>query len=672
MRTATHRTALFVGLCVGLLAHGALAAYRPPDTTSKLTAYQLATNNMAANPSGTNKMILMIVSDTNSCTACRSLEFGILPSQQMMDFLDESFVYWACGPEVNCSSYTEYAGSGALAIPASYVINPFSGKGVYQFAASGADSPGTYFEWLSKSLLRSTAPRITGITFTSPTTVVVSGQSISTNVALRTVKYKVNDGGTWASLTIPSGTWASAFQLPALTVAQGSVSKLYIYGQDSSGTYKTKTNIVNLIEAVQKVDPTVAMSVSPGSTTAYGQAVTFTATFSGTKGTPTGTAQFKVNGVNSGAAVNLANGVATMSLSTLAKGTSTVTAVYSGDANYNTATGTHTQTVTAAVLTVTATGVNKEYDGTTAAQVNYSANVVAGDTVTITGNAAFTTKHSGLQAISVTGIAISGASASNYELNPAPVTTSATIYKRAITVTAVADTKVADGTTASSKVPQITSGTLAAGDTAAFVQAFDTAAVGSNKVITASGVVNDGNAGNNYAITFVANNSGVIEPGQVSTATVTITPPAAIVAPGASVTFTGAVTNGTGTETLQWQKNGVALAGKTDSTLTIANVSQADAGAYQLLASGGGTTATSKAAGLWVTGSPKMYMALPVYGPASNAVYLQVTENLQPNGAIWNVVTNSGVRGLGPRVVVSEEYAPTNAMRFYRLFIPQE
>ena len=43
----------------------------------------------------------------------------------------------------------------------------------------------------------------------------------------------------------------------------------------------------------------------------------------------------------------------------------------------------------------------------------------------------------------------------------------------AITVTAVTDTKVADGTTASDGIPTITAGTLAAGDTATWSQTFN-------------------------------------------------------------------------------------------------------------------------------------------------------------------------------------------------------
>ena len=50
-----------------------------------------------------------------------------------------------------------------------------------------------------------------------------------------------------------------------------------------------------------------------------------------------------------------------------------------------------------------------------------------------------------------------------------------TVAQRAITVTAVTDTKVADGTTDSDGIPTITAGTLAAGDTATWSQTFNSA-----------------------------------------------------------------------------------------------------------------------------------------------------------------------------------------------------
>ena len=84
------------------------------------------------------------------------------------------------------------------------------------------------------------------------------------------------------------------------------------------------------------------------------------------------------------------------------------------------------------------------------------------------------------------------------------------ITARAITVTATTDTKTYDATTSSAAIPTITTGTLAGTDTAAFTQTFDTAAVGTGKTLTPAGSVIDGNAGANYAVTFVNVTTGVI------------------------------------------------------------------------------------------------------------------------------------------------------------------
>lgn len=252
-----------VGLlaCAHLVTHSAKAADTlPPDTTVKMHAFALATNNMAANPSGTNKMILLIISDTNSCTACRSLEFGILPTKAVSDFLAESFVYWACSPEVQCNQYTDYTGNGAVALPTTFIINPFSAPKTAVYSSTGADAANTYFQWLSSSLLKATAPRVTELNFTASNTVVVSGRSISTNVALRTIRYKLNNGA-WTTHTVPAGTFGSAFQLPPLTLS-GAQNKLYVYGLDSSGTYKSRTNIVDLVPGTQVPAGVVAVSLS--------------------------------------------------------------------------------------------------------------------------------------------------------------------------------------------------------------------------------------------------------------------------------------------------------------------------------------------------------------------------------------------------------------------------
>src|SRR5262249_5536661 len=56
---------------------------------------------------------------------------------------------------------------------------------------------------------------------------------------------------------------------------------------------------------------------------------------------------------------------------------------FAGNDNYNGASGTSTIDITPRTLHVSATGVNKVYDGTTAAAVTLSDDRVAGDTVTV-------------------------------------------------------------------------------------------------------------------------------------------------------------------------------------------------------------------------------------------------------------------------------------------------
>lgn len=93
-----------------------------------------------------------------------------------------------------------------------------------------------------------------------------------------------------------------------------------------------------------------------------------------------------------------------------------------------------------------------------------------------------------------------------------------TIMASPITVTAATDTKIYDDSNSSTGVPTITSGTLATGDTATWTQTFDNKNVGTGKMLNPAGIVNDGNNGNNYIVTFVADTTGVIT-GKVLTIT---------------------------------------------------------------------------------------------------------------------------------------------------------
>jgi hypothetical protein len=169
--------------------------------------------------------------------------------------------------------------------------------------------------------------------------------------------------------------------------------------------------------------------------------------------------------------------------------------------------------ITARSLTVTASGIDKVYDGTTTATVTVSDNRIAGDVFTaIYSSANFSNKNVGAnKTVTVSGVAISGAEAGNYALSSTTASTTASITARPLTVTAVTDSKIYDGTVASNKVPLISGGTsLAGGDTAALVEAFDTPQVGTGKTLKPTALVNDGYGGNNYAVTLVNDVTGVI------------------------------------------------------------------------------------------------------------------------------------------------------------------
>ena len=99
---------------------------------------------------------------------------------------------------------------------------------------------------------------------------------------------------------------------------------------------------------------------------------------------------------------------------------------------------TTTADITARDLTVSASGVNKVYDGGTSATVSLSSDKLAGDAVTPSyTSASFANKNVGTaKAVSVGGISISGADAGNYNLKNTTATTTANITKAPLTVTA--------------------------------------------------------------------------------------------------------------------------------------------------------------------------------------------------------------------------------------------
>ena len=185
---------------------------------------------------------------------------------------------------------------------------------------------------------------------------------------------------------------------------------------------------------------------------------------------------------------------------------------------------TATGSITAVDLTATVTVNGRTYDGTTGATIASCTltGVVGTEDVTCDAadaTATFASPHAGSRSVSISGLTLAGADAGNYTLaSIAPV--SATIATRPITVTAATDTKPYDGTTSSSGTPTITTGSLATGDSATWTQSFDTKAVGTGKTLTPAGSVTDGNAGADYAVTFVTATGSITAVALTATVTV--------------------------------------------------------------------------------------------------------------------------------------------------------
>ena len=177
------------------------------------------------------------------------------------------------------------------------------------------------------------------------------------------------------------------------------------------------------------------------------------------------------------------------------------------------ATATTTADITARPLTVTAAGVNKVYDGTTAAGVTLSDNRLSGDVLTASyGSANFADKHAGVaKAVSVAGITLTGAAAHNYAANATAATT-ADITPRSLTIAAAGVNKVYDGTPAATVT---LSDNRVSGDlfTDAYTSAvFADARVGVGKPVDVTGISINGADAGNYNVNATASAVAHITP----------------------------------------------------------------------------------------------------------------------------------------------------------------
>nr|WP_028161670.1 Ig-like domain repeat protein [Bradyrhizobium elkanii] len=167
----------------------------------------------------------------------------------------------------------------------------------------------------SITLVASPSPSLPGqaVTFTA----TVSGSSPTGTVTFQ-------DGTTTLGTGTISGGLAT-FTTSALTTGTHAITA--VYGGDTNNMSST-SSVLNQAVSQAATATVLVSSVNPSMP---GQAVTFTATVTGTSGTPTGTVTF-MDGTTTLGTGPLVGGLATLTTSALTSGTHAITAVYGGDA----------------------------------------------------------------------------------------------------------------------------------------------------------------------------------------------------------------------------------------------------------------------------------------------------------------------------------------------------
>ena len=179
--------------------------------------------------------------------------------------------------------------------------------------------------------------------------------------------------------------------------------------------------------------------------------------------------------------------------------------------NYSLTQPTTNASIFALSISVTAAANSKTYDGTNTAAASPTITTGSLQGTDIAGfSEIYDNKNVGTsKTLTPSGSVIDGNGGNNYTIAFFTANTGS-ISTRSITVTAAANTKTYDQTTSAAALPTITTGSLQGTDTAGFSETYSNKIVATGKTLTPAGSVNDGNSGNDYAVTFVPVNTGVI------------------------------------------------------------------------------------------------------------------------------------------------------------------
>jgi len=303
-----------------------------------------------------------------------------------------------CGGPVVLSSVYPPTATCTYSFPRSFVAPAASLTATYSGDSNfTSGTPGTFSEVVNS---------------TSTTTSLTSTPNAST--VNQQVAFTATVTPSFTGTTKPAGTvvFVDALKtLCTLTIASDGTVPVCNYTFDSVGSHNVvasfTTSDSNFSSSVSAADvqtvsaftPTVSVAPSSSSITTS-QALTITVAVGGGSGnpTPTGTVTL-TSGSYTSTATTLTSGHATINVpaGSLATGTDTLTAAYSGDNNYSTATGDTSVTVTVPSFAVTGNAVSVSSGATTGNTSTITVTPGGGFTGSVTMTATITSRPAGAQ-----------------------------------------------------------------------------------------------------------------------------------------------------------------------------------------------------------------------------------------------------------------------------------
>jgi filamentous hemagglutinin family protein len=459
----------------------------------------------------------------------------------------------------------------------------------------------------------------------------VTNSAYGGNIIVATLStLTVNDAISAHDITLAAGTsFTNAFGVGALTVNGG--GRWLVYSVDPAAD--NRGGLVYDFKQYNKAYPfaptpasgngflyTVAPSVTVGLTG------TVTKTYNGDNIAALGAGNYTVGVAIDGDVVTLNNPVAgtyidknvgspkpvSVSGITIASAMDglTLVPVYGYQVANGGAASANIGTITPATLNVTATGVNKIYDGGTVATVTLGDNRVAGDALTLSDtSAAFSDKNvANGKTVNISGISLGGTDAGNYTLVNATASTIADITPLALTVSASGVNRVYDATTVATvnlSDNHLLSDSLNLAYNAA---SFADKNVGTGKAVSVSGIDVTGADAGNYTFNTSAGTTADITPASLTVSGLMAQNKVYDATTVATITGAAAFSGVLGTDVVtlggsaSFADKNVGIAKPVSVSVSGLTLSGTDAGNYTLANTTTSTTADITPASLTVSG----------------------------------------------------------------------